>query len=586
MASKTVAIIGARLSSSRLPGKQLLPLAGKPSLSHTSARLRSIAAVDDIILATTNAPINQDLLEWAESEGVVPFAWDGDENDLMGRVDAAFSNSGADRFVYVCGDCALIHPDTIALLIDASIEAGLRGFACLPPLVEGRKYIHEGFDVYNREFWSTMMAVAVEPFEREHVGAVYHHRRKVTPSKIVHVHEDHIFSSVDHRLSVDTRRDYLFMRRLYKDWYAANSSNSLVDLKWVIQRLKNEPDLAAINSHVYQKSAEEIAPRVSILCEAGPAVGLGHLSRACAAAGALQDYLGAAVKLFIRGPRTEFSDLKLVPHEYVDSFEPRHSDADVVICDLKGLSASDKDLMRAAKPRSKTVAIDMIGDNEGLFDRIWMPSVYVDPLSQRRLGNRLSYGLDHFLLRDIYGAQTAARATKRVIILTGGSDPAALSESLPAKLNCTLPAEIQIDWVTGPFAKKPDMVGAVSGRFNQLEAPEDLPSLLTEYDAALCVYGVSFYECLKAQTPVVTFDPIGAAQSAEWKHLSTMLPSFMCEDADSAVEQLNDLLSQSGTVPKQISDMLGEGPENFASMVSMLLQNVTTPIAYDHASNT
>ena len=301
MANKTVAIIGARLGSSRLPGKQLLPLEGKPLLSHTTARLRSIGAINDIILATTNTPVNQNLLEWAAREGVTSFAWDGDENDLMGRVDAAFKSSQADRFVYVCGDCALIHPDTIASLIEASIEAGDDGFACLADLPDGQTYIHEGFDVYNRGFWASLMAAAVEPFEREHVGAVYHHRKKVKPARLVHVQEDKIFSSADHRLSVDTRRDYLFMRRLYKDWYAENSPASLVDLRWVVERLKTEPDLVAINRHVYQKKAEEVAPRVSILCEVGPSIGLGHLARACAAAASQRPSRSSLIDLMLFG---------------------------------------------------------------------------------------------------------------------------------------------------------------------------------------------------------------------------------------------------------------------------------------------
>jgi len=64
------------------------------------------------------------------------------------------------------------------------------------------------------------------------------------------------------------------------------------------------------------------------------------------------------------------------------------------------------------------------------------------------------------------------------------------------------------------------------------------------------------------------------------------LPPFMCGDVDSAVEQLNVLLGQGCTVPNQISDMLKEGPKNFASMVSDLLKNVGELVEYDHASNT
>ena len=103
MGSKTVAIIGARLSSKRLPGKQLLPLAGKPLISHIVTRLRQVEQIDEIIVATTNEPVNQPLCDWTDAEAVTAFAWDGDQNDVVGRVDAAFKASGARHFVYVCG---------------------------------------------------------------------------------------------------------------------------------------------------------------------------------------------------------------------------------------------------------------------------------------------------------------------------------------------------------------------------------------------------------------------------------------------------------------------------------------------------
>lgn len=573
MAEKTVAIIGARLGSSRLPGKQLLPLCGKPLLTHTVERLRSVAAIDQVILATTNSETNIPLVDWAHEANVHAFAWDGDENDLMGRVDAAFKESGADRFVYVCGDCALIHPDTITKLIDASIEAGQTGFAGLAPLLAGKAYLHEGFDVYNLGFWNAMMEKAKNPFEREHVGAVYHHMKKVEPAKLVHVHDDPIFSSVSHRLSVDTRRDYHFMRRIYEDWYKGHADDSLVDLKWVARKLQSDPALVSINSIVHQKAADEVPLNVAILCETGPSIGLGHLSRACVAAAALQDHLGAVVKIYIRGEKTQFMDLNLLPHEWVEGFDAQHCHADVTAVDVKALDTETKTLLAQAKTHSKIVGIDILRDTSSLFDLAWMPSVYVDPVSQRRLGQKLRYGPDCFLLRDTFCATEKQNDVKRVIILSGGSDPAKLFAFLPQKLDAGLDPEVQIDWVQGPFADAPSLRQISRDSFNILQAPTNLPDLLGGYDAAFCVYGVSFYECMKAGLQTVAVDPINAAIPPEWDYLKSILPHFIWDDYDGAVQQLNLFALNVISAPNAISGPLQFGSQNFADAIANLMSN-------------
>ena len=70
MARKVAAVIGARLNSSRLPGKQLLPLAGRPLIAHIVERLRHVEGLDQIVLATTADDFNKPLRDWAATSGV------------------------------------------------------------------------------------------------------------------------------------------------------------------------------------------------------------------------------------------------------------------------------------------------------------------------------------------------------------------------------------------------------------------------------------------------------------------------------------------------------------------------------------
>ena len=211
MAEKVTAIIGARLNSSRLPGKQLLDLAGKPMIGRLLDRIKSVPEIDQIALATTADDYNADLLAWGNKESIKSYGYTGDIDDLMGRVDYVFSDMGGDILVYVCGDSPLIEPSTLSRLVKAlknTPEAEIPVFA---PREDGNSYIHEGFGIYRRDFWHKMMAQSQEPFEREHVGAVHHALGKVCPDHVAEVVEPDIYAALDHRISVDTPSDYRFV---------------------------------------------------------------------------------------------------------------------------------------------------------------------------------------------------------------------------------------------------------------------------------------------------------------------------------------------------------------------------------------
>lgn len=578
MAGKIIAIIGARLNSSRLPAKQLLPLAGKPVIARLVDRLRTIDALDDIIVATTNDPLNQRLVDWAEGYGVKAFAWGGDENDVMGRVDAVIQAENADVIAYVCGDSPLVEPSTIAALITATQRVQYGGIAQLAPPAEGSKYIHEGFDVFGRAFWDQMIEVAHEPFEREHVGAVYHHLAKVTPSEIALVPENPVFATFDHRLSVDTPKDYQFMARLYGEWYDQHPIDSLVDLKWVISRLKGDPALAAMNAHVHQKSVGETSLKVLILCEAGPDIGLGHVTRACVAAGSLQEHLGAGVELLVRGHKTDFAELDLLRHQWVDQFEGQSAAADIIIADVKTV---DQDVLGAIKQSGATLAvgIDVAAEHSSIFDTVWMPSFHIETAGYAHSGNaEVHYGLDCFLLRSVSPRQESTTAAgqggRSVIVLTGGADPKRLSSHLPDQLIKTLPKNTKIDWVQGPYASDP-VVTEADDRFSVLVAPENLHEKLASYDMALCVFGVTYFECLKAGLPTIVFDPIGAAQPEEWRLVADMFKGYAAHDVDQALALLSDFLKDPQEYKfEAVQESLQQGPRNFAATVQAAFETV------------
>jgi spore coat polysaccharide biosynthesis protein SpsF (cytidylyltransferase family)/spore coat polysaccharide biosynthesis predicted glycosyltransferase SpsG len=572
MAQKVAAVIGARLNSSRLPGKQLLPLAGKPLITHIVERLRRVKGLDQIMLATTADDFNKPLRDWAAENGVECLAYEGDVNDLVGRVDTAFSQTGADQLLYICGDCPLIEPSTLERMIEAMRATPRAGLAKLRPAADGKRFIHEGFDLYARDFWQAMVEVAHKPFEREHIGAVYHHLGKVTPEAIAWVDEPAHFAAVDHRISVDTPSDYRFMRRIYADWFASRDAHEIVDLSHVIARLENEPDLAAMNHHVHQKQVGENSKSVLVVTEAGPKAGMGHLSRSLVLAAALQDYVGAKVQLLIIGPQVEREELALIPHEWLDEAnvqaELAGRTADLLVVDVQRVTGGLRAYL-AGSAIHPAIGIDVGEADEDFFDHVWVPSFYMAPERAGRLNGRLSYGWDHYLLGATPGQ--APGEGKKLIVLTGGGDVAALGNVWPRLLDQALRADVQVDWVQGPYANEPD-VGGIEERLNVLKSPGDLSSRIAGYHAALSVFGVSFFECLQADVPVVTCDPVGVSNPQEWESLKTALPGQVADCAEEAVGLLAGLMEgRTELHSHELATQMREGPRKFAALAADLL---------------
>ena len=114
---KIIAIIEARMTSSRLPGKVLLQSAGKPMLEHLVNRLRVVPSLDGIVLATTVNATDDILEEFSRRVGICCYR--GSEEDVMARVIEAAELADADIVVEITGDCPIIDPQIIEQTITA-----------------------------------------------------------------------------------------------------------------------------------------------------------------------------------------------------------------------------------------------------------------------------------------------------------------------------------------------------------------------------------------------------------------------------------------------------------------------------------
>ena len=112
---RTVAIVQARLGSTRLPGKVLLDLEGKPMLARVVDRLRRAREVDEVVIATTVEPQDQRLAEFCETSGWPVYC--GSHFDVLDRYYHAAREHAADVVVRITSDCPLIDPNVVDAVV-------------------------------------------------------------------------------------------------------------------------------------------------------------------------------------------------------------------------------------------------------------------------------------------------------------------------------------------------------------------------------------------------------------------------------------------------------------------------------------
>lgn len=167
MTDHTVAIIQARMGSTRFPGKMTAPFLERPILSWVIKRLQRCQELDDIILATTNHARDQVLIDMAREHGILTFA--GDEQNVLQRfVDAARLTS-ADTVVRVCADNPLIAPEAVDQLIDF-YRSKLPDYA-FNNVPKGTCHHPDGFgaEILNTALLNNILRHASQPEHFEHV---------------------------------------------------------------------------------------------------------------------------------------------------------------------------------------------------------------------------------------------------------------------------------------------------------------------------------------------------------------------------------------------------------------------------------
>lgn len=238
---KTLAIIQARMGSTRLPGKVMQDLAGEPMLVRVVNRTRRAQMIDEVIVATTDLAQDDVLEQLCTDRHWLCFR--GSENDVLDRYYQVARAFGADVVVRITSDCPLIDPEVVDQVVRAYQASPQVDYTSntLPPRTFPRGLDTEvfGFDLLER-LWKQ----DTNPATREHVTQyVYKNLDQFQTRGVTHSED------LSHwRWTVDTLEDLAFVRKIY-----AHFENDTFSWREVLALLAQHPQWHAINAHVQQK---------------------------------------------------------------------------------------------------------------------------------------------------------------------------------------------------------------------------------------------------------------------------------------------------------------------------------------------
>ncbi|MBN3039638.1 MAG: glycosyltransferase family protein [Candidatus Omnitrophica bacterium] len=241
---KIVATIEARFASTRLPGKTLLKIMGKPTLELIIERLKQSRYIDQIVVATTINPDCDGIEYLTKRLGVGCFR--GSEEDVLDRVLKAAKAYKTDIIVEMTGDETLIDPK----IVDETIQYYLNNDFDYVSNILDRRY-PRGLDtqVFSRSVLEEVSRLTDDPADRENVSLyIYEHPKKYSLGS-VKAPDD--LNHPDWRWTLDTKEDFEFIKTVYEALYPLKKYFDAYD---ILDFLNKNPQVLEINRKIVQKA--------------------------------------------------------------------------------------------------------------------------------------------------------------------------------------------------------------------------------------------------------------------------------------------------------------------------------------------
>jgi spore coat polysaccharide biosynthesis protein SpsF len=241
--SNVAIIVQARMGSTRLPGKVLKTVLGRPLLEYQIERLKRVRNANEIIIATSELPIDDSIERLARQLSVYCFR--GSEDDVLSRYYYSAKAFSVDVVVRSTADSPLIDPGLIEVLVEEFFQRGGCAYGSNGTIV--RSYpLGLDAEVFSFRALEDAFYEAIDSYDREHVTQFITDRPERYPSFSLKHEEDLSF----HRWTVDTPEDYELVKRIIESLYPRKKEFSWLD---VVDLMKDNPDWLKLNAHIDQK---------------------------------------------------------------------------------------------------------------------------------------------------------------------------------------------------------------------------------------------------------------------------------------------------------------------------------------------
>ena len=244
MANTHIAVIQARMGSTRFPGKIVADIAGQPLLWHIIYRLKKSRYITEIVIASSD-DIQNDCLSQFVGDNIHLIR--GDEHNVLSRFEKVAARFNPKTITRVCGDSPFID----ASFIDRAIDI-IQNDKVDYVVADSTNCIHEGIDCISMECFEKILAYSDHPVAMEHVTGIIHKFPDQFIKGFIPLVDFEKKAGI--RLSIDTKSDLNFVSKLYK---VSNKSPGELKLESVVEIIEKNPDLLDINRHVLQKSMDQ-----------------------------------------------------------------------------------------------------------------------------------------------------------------------------------------------------------------------------------------------------------------------------------------------------------------------------------------
>jgi spore coat polysaccharide biosynthesis protein SpsF len=229
-----LAVLQARMSSTRMPGKVMAPVLGEPMIWRQIERIRRARTLSKIVVATSTAASDDPLAGFLLGRGVSVYR--GDLHDVLGRFAGCAEAWSPERVVRLTADCPLIDPQVVDAAVRLAVESGADYASNC-----GRRTYPDGLDVevVTTSALAAAAREATDAFDREHVTPFIRSRPDRFPAaELLHGRD-----LGDLRWTVDRPEDFAFVRAVFQKLYPVDPGFGMDE---VVELLAERPDLAAL----------------------------------------------------------------------------------------------------------------------------------------------------------------------------------------------------------------------------------------------------------------------------------------------------------------------------------------------------